>query len=228
MTGASVDLFLFAVLPYLAAAACVLESVRRYVREPFTYSSLSSQFLENRHQFWGSVPFHYGLLVVLGGHLAAFAAPSGVLLWNAVPLRLYLLETTGFVFALLALMGLANLVARRLTEGSVRVVTTRADWALLGLLGAQLALGASIALFKPWGSSWYAASMVPYLRSVLALAPDLAFVAPMPWVVKAHVVGAYLLLAVVPYTRLAHFLVLPVHYLWRAPQVVRWARPRKA
>lgn len=227
MTGSVLDLFLFAVLPYVAAALCVLESARRYHREPFTVSSLSSQFLENQFQFWGSVPFHYGILVVLAGHLAAFLFPRGVLLWNGAPARLYLLEATGFVFALLAFVGLLNLVMRRVGEPALRAVTTGADWALLGLLSLQVVLGVSIAVLRPWGTSWFAASMAPYLWSLVRLSPELAYVSPMPWLVKAHILGAVAFLAVLPYTRLIHFLVLPLPYLWRSPQVARWTRPRR-
>lgn len=220
------DPFLFVVLPYVALTVCVVEGVRRYLREPFTYSSLSSQFLENQYQFWGIVPFHFGLMVVLAGHLAAFAIPRGLLLWNAVPARLYALEITGFVFALLALMGLANLLVRRWTTPSLRVVTSPADWVLFSLLAVQIFLGVHIAVFRPWGSSWFASSLSPYLWSILKLSPDLAYVSNLHWTVKAHIVGAFFLLAALPFTRLVHILVMPLPYLWREPQVVRWQRPR--
>lgn len=227
MNAAYPDTFLFVVLPYVALVVCVSEAVRRYRAQPFTYSSLSSQFLENRYQFWGSVPFHYGLLIVLAGHFAAFAVPKGLLLWNAAPARLYLLEATGFSFALLALIGLANLIVRRFTEPSMRAVTTPMDWVLLALLFAEIFLGVYIAMFHPWGSSWFAASMTPYLWSILKLSPDLAYVSPLPWAVKFHIIGAFAILAVLPFTRLVHILVAPLPYLWRRPQVVRWQGKRE-
>ncbi len=229
MSMTYLDPFLFVVFPYVAFVLCVVESARRYYQQPFTYSSLSSQFLENQYHFWGIVPFHIGLMVVLTGHLAAFAVPRGLLLWNSVPVRLYLLEMTGFVAALLALIGLANLIVRRLTEPSLRVVTSRMDWVVLALLAGQIFLGTYIAVFLPWGSSWFAASLTPYLWSILKLSPDLSYVAAMPLAVKAHIVGAFALVAIFPFTRLVHIVVTPLPYLWRAPQVVRWQGPgRKA
>lgn len=227
MTAAYFDPFLFVVFPYVALTVCVIESLRRYRAQPFTYSSLSSQFLENQYHFWGIVPFHFGLMIVLAGHLAAFAVPRGLLLWNSVPVRLYLLETTGFVFALCALVGLANLIVRRFTEPSMRVVTTSMDWVLLALLFGQIVLGAYVAIFHPWGSSWFATSMTPYLWSILKLSPDLSYVAAMPWAVKSHIIGGFALVAILPFTRLVHLLVMPLPYLWRAPQVVRWQGPRR-
>src|SRR3989304_3840732 len=98
MTAAYFDPLLFVVFPYVALTLCVVEGLRHYKRAPSPSPSLSSQFLENQYHFWGIVPFHIGLMVVMTGHLAAFAVPRGLLLWNSVPVRLYLLETTGFVF----------------------------------------------------------------------------------------------------------------------------------
>jgi nitrate reductase gamma subunit len=45
-----------------------------------------------------------------------------------------------------------------------------------------------------------------------------------PWPVKLHIVNAFFLVAVFPFTRLVHILVIPNPYLWRKPQVVRWYR----
>jgi nitrate reductase gamma subunit len=224
---AYLETFLFVVFPYAALAVCAIESVRRYYAQPFTYSSLSSQFLENQYHFWGIVPFHFGLMVVLTGHLAAFFLPRTLLLWNSVPARLYLLEATGFIFALLALIGLTNLIVRRVTEPFIRAVTTTMDWVVLALLAAQIALGCYVALFRPWGSSWFAASLTPYLWSILKLSPEPAYVAALPLMVKLHIVGAFSLAALLPFTRLVHLLVMPLPYLWRRPQVVRWTGPRR-
>lgn len=224
---AALDFILFALFPYVAAAFFVVESLRRYLQRPFTYSSLASQFLENQYQFWGSVPFHYGLLTVLAGHLAAFLAPRWLLLWNGRPLRLYLLEAAGFGLGITALVGLVNLVVRRLTHPRVKVATSAGDWALLSLLVLQVLTGTQVALIYPWGSSWFASSVAPYLWSVLKLRPEIAYVSPMPLLVKLHVLGFFLILCAFPFTRLVHVLVFPLNFLWRPPQVARWNGPRE-
>ncbi len=51
---ATVDTFLFVAFPYVAVVLAVVVSVYRYVTDRFSYSSFSSQFLENRALFWGS------------------------------------------------------------------------------------------------------------------------------------------------------------------------------
>jgi len=121
-------------------------------------------------------------------------------------------------------VGLSAAILRRFNVSKLRVVTSPVDWALLALLMVQVASGVAIALFHPWGSSWFAATATPYFWSLLTLNPDIAYVTPMPWLVKLHIVNAYLLILLFPFTRLVHVLVVPNPYLWRKPQVVRWHR----
>jgi nitrate reductase gamma subunit len=216
------DQVLFIVLPYLAFALFLLVSIRRYIRETFTFSSLSSQFLENQHHFWGLVPFHYGIIVVLTGHLVGFLIPREVLWWNSVPLRLYVLEISAFIFGLLTLVGLISVIVRRHTVPKMKMVTSAADWILFGIFIYQVITGLYTAIFHSWGSSWFAATATPYLWSLFTLNPDISFITAMPWMVKLHIIGAYVMIAFFPFTRLVHALVVPNPYLWRKPQVVRW------
>jgi nitrate reductase gamma subunit len=218
------DTFLFAILPYMVLITFLPVTIVRYRARGFTYSSLSSQFLENQQHFWGMVPFHYGILSVLAGHLAALFLPNQVLAWNARPVRLYALEITGLLLGVLALVGLCAALVRRVTTMKVRVVTTTRDWILFVMLLVQIASGIAVAIFNPWGSSWFAAVITPYFASLTRLSPDLAAVAAMPLLVKFHIVNAYLVIGYFPFTRLVHVLVVPNPYLWRKPQVVRWYR----
>lgn len=216
------DPILFAALPYAVFLSFFLGTIHRYRAEAFTYSSLSTQFLENRSHFWGSVPLHFGILIVLAGHVAAFLIPRELLLWNSRPLRLYILEVSALVFGILAVVGFMSAAARRYADAKVRVVTSRLDWAIYGLLILQAASGVYIAAFHPWGSSWFAASITPYLWSLVKFKPDITYLATMPLVVKLHIVDFYLLIGLFPFSRLVHILVVPNPYLWRKPQVVRW------
>lgn len=219
---------LFSVLPYVALAVFFLGTIFRYRAQTFTYSSLSSQFLENQHHFWALVPFHYGILTVLGGHIVAFLVPRQVLLWNSKPLRLFILEASALAFGLLTLVGLAAILARRLTEPKVKKVTSPSDWVLYLLLLVQVFSGVYVAVFHGWGSSWFAAAASPYLWSLVKLNPSIGAIAAMPWPVKIHIVNAWLVIGFFPFTRLVHVLVVPNPYLWRKRQVVRWYRPRRS
>src|SRR5574338_223303 len=149
------DNLLYIIFPYAAFTLAVVVTIQRLFRRPFTYSSLSSQFLEGDELFYGSVPWHIGILMV------------------------------------------------------------------------QVVLGVYTALFYRWGSSWYATSAVPYLRSLFLLQPDLKMIAPLPMAVKGHIVNAFVFLAILPFSRLVHMLVVPLHYLWRPYQVVIWNWDRR-
>jgi nitrate reductase gamma subunit len=220
----SIDQLLFVVLPYASALLFVAGVVERYRRHQYSVTSLSSQFLEGRRHFWALMPFHLGVLAVLAAHVAWFAAPGLVLRWNAEPSRLYALEIAALACALTALAGYAAVGLRRAADERLRLVTTAADWLVYALLLAQIALGVLIAVRHSWGSSWFAAVAAPYLWSLVRFTPDIRAVSALPDAVTAHIVLAWVILAIFPYSRLVHVLSVPNPYLWRAPQVVRWRR----
>lgn len=218
----ALDTLIFVVLPYVTLALFFIGTIVRYRMRPFTYSSLSSQFLEHKGHFASQVPFHYGLLFVLVGHVVAFLLPRQLLAWNSVPWRLYVLEITALAAGILTLVGIVNIIVRRWKSRRLKVVTTPMDWVVYVLLLLQISTGLHIAVSNTWGSSWFAASITPYLKSIVTLSPDPTFVVAMPFTVKLHIVGLWALLAVFPFTRLVHVLVVPNPYLWRRPQVARW------
>ncbi len=61
-----------------------------------------------------------------------------------------------------------------------------------------------------------------------ALSPKTEAVFALPWVIKLHILGAFVLLFMVPFSRLAHIFVAPLHYLGRPYQQVMWNWNRKA
>ncbi len=218
------DVVLFAAFPYVAVLLAIVVGLARYFVNRFSYSSLSSQFLENRVAFWGSVSWHYGILVVLLAHLLALLFPGPWAALIAEPARLYVLEVTGLALGLGALVGLVLLTVRRLSNARAWVVTSTADWLLLIVLLVQVALGFWVALVYRWGSDWYLHTAVPWLVSLATLRPQVQYVTALPWLVKLHMLGGFLLLVVFPFTRLVHVVVLPLSYLWRPYQVVIWYR----
>lgn len=219
--------FLFIALPYTAAAVFFVGTMLRFKMAGFKVSSLSSQFLEGEKLFWGSVPFHFGMLGVFLLHLAAFLIPNSLLLWNSHPVRLIVLEITGFVFALSFLFGLVVLLIRRVTHPRIRVVTTPMDIAVELVLLYQILLGCGIAVSYRWGSSWFASDLSPYLWSLLVFNPQIDAVKAMKPMIQLHIVGAYLILLIFPFTRLVHMLAVPIHYLFRPYQQVIWNVNRK-
>lgn len=214
----------FEIFPYLAVTVLVVVGIYRYFSDRFSFSSLSSQFLESRQLFWGSVPWHYGIIIILLGHLIGFLIPRQVMAFNGVPLRLYILEVSALAFGILTLFGLVGLVVRRTTNTRVQKVTSRMDVVLLVMLLLQVVTGLYIALFDRWGSGWYVTTAVPWLWSLVKLSPETQLMASLPLMVKLHAINAFALLAVFPFTRLVHITTVPFTYIWRPYQVVIWMR----
>ncbi len=221
------DTVLFVAFPYAAVLLAVLVGFYRYFNDRFSYSSFSSQFLENRALFWGSVPWHFGVIIILLAHFVAFLFPGAWARLIAAPERLQTLEVIGLALALTATTALALLIIRRLLNARIFTVTSAMDWVLLGALLAQMVLGFWVALFFRWGSDWYLHTAVPWLESLVTFSPDSQFVTSLPWVVKLHMLGGFVIIALFPFTRLVHLVTFPVTYLWRPYQVVIWNRRQR-
>ncbi len=211
---------LFGAIPYAAVVLAVVVTVVRWRRAAFTVSSLSSQLLESRLLYWGSVPFHWGLSLILVGHLVGLLIPQGLEAWNGAPVRLYVAEATGLALALWAGFGLVVLVYRRLSNARIRAVTTPMDLVVLAIIGVQILSGVWIAVAHRWGSAWGPGVLGAYVRSLFALQPEPGYVAPLPFMVKVHVLAFFVFLAVFPFSRLVHIVTLPLQYLARPWQKV--------
>ncbi len=211
---------LFGVLPYAMFLLAITVTILRWRHQQFSVSSLSSQLLESRKLYWGSVPFHWGIVLILAGHLLALIVPGAFRLWNGTPLRLALLEITGLALALWAAFGITVLIVRRVSTPRIQAVTTPMDLVVLVVIAVQIVTGIWTAVGYRFGSSWGTAVMVPYVRSLIVVQPDPAYVDPMPLVVKAHVLAFFVFVGLFPFTRLVHIITFPLGYLWRPWQRV--------
>jgi nitrate reductase gamma subunit len=222
------DLILFGIFPYVAVALAIAVGIYRYAIDRYSWSAQSSQFLESRALFWGSVPWHYAILLILLAHLLAFLFPEG---WGTLvgrPLRLYLLEISGMALGLATVVAIALLIVRRAANDRVATVTSVVDWFLLAGLLLQVATGVWIAFTLRWGSVWYLHTATPWLWSLVKFDPQVQYLAVLPWVVKVHAVNAFLLVALFPFSRLVHVVSVPLTYLARPYQVVVWHRRQGA
>ncbi len=216
------DSVLFIAFPYVAVVVAVAGGVYRYFADRFSYSSMSSQFLENRMLFWGSVPFHYGIVIILLGHIMGGLFPyySNFLIVNVF--HMYTLELGGIALGLLTNFGVILLIIRRLVYPKLVPETTLMDWVILLVLLAQVLSGSYIAHFYRWGAVWYPYSPVPWLKSLAHLDPQIDFITPLPWIIRFHALNAFVIVGLIPFTRLVHIFTAPVTYIWRPLQVVIW------
>ncbi|MBN8216937.1 MAG: respiratory nitrate reductase subunit gamma [Spirochaetes bacterium] len=216
------DLFFFGVLPYLALALCLVVGILRFTVKRFSYSSLSSQFLEHRTLFWASLPWHLGIFAVLLGHFAVFLFPGFFRALLADHRILLAFEATGLIAAFISLIGLALFTVRRVFSGRIQSVTTTMDLAVLVLLLLQVGLGILTATLQRWGSLWATGVLAPYFDSLFRLQPDLALVKDLPFIIKAHAVLAFVIVGLIPFSRLIHMVSLPFTYIPRRLQIVIW------
>jgi nitrate reductase gamma subunit len=222
-----IETFLLVALPYIALVVCVAGTFYRIKTASLTYTALSSQFLESKSLLWGSLPWHIGISLILLGHFLALLFPGP---WHALMNHrpfLLTVEVGGMALSFAAIVGLLILIVRRVTSARVQSVTTSMDLFVLALLLAQIVIGLGVAAQYRWGALWSTGTAVPYIWSILLLQPDPQLVADLPILMKAHIVTAWLIIALIPFSRLIHMFALPVHYLMRAPQQVIWTNPRK-
>ena len=217
--------FFFIAFPYIALILAVGVGLYRYFSHRFTYSSVSSQLLENRHLFWGSVSWHYGITLILVAHLLPWLFPRAAAAVLGDPTRLFVLELTGLALGFYCVFGIVVLIARRLPNDSrARAVTSPMDWILLLVLAFQVLSGVGIALFDRWGSAWYLSTAVPWLWSLVRLDPDASTVTGLPVFIQFHLISGFVVILLFPFTRLVHVFAIPIEYLWRPYQVVVWNR----
>jgi nitrate reductase gamma subunit len=214
--------FLYGVFPYLAFSLAVAGGLYRYFADRFSFSSLSSQFLESGALFYGSIPWHYGIGLILLAHLVGGLLPAASAFLLHGPARLFAGELVGMSLGFLALLGMVVLIIRRLSNSRILAVTTTMDWVLIAALTFQAATGVITALFYRWGSLWYLDTAVPWFWSIAGLNPRFDTVISLPWLVQFHILNAFVIFALFPFTRLVHLIAVPLSYLWRPYQVVIW------
>ena len=222
MNAQPLQSLVFVGLPYAAIVVFAAGLVWRY-RSRFTITSRSSQILESRALAWGSIPFHLGIVILFIAHLVPLVAPRWWQAMMAERWKLLAAETAGLAAGVLCLLGLIVLFVRRTVSREVRPGSTLVDLVVLTILIAQVIVGLGIATMYRWGAVRSAGTTTPYLWSILTLRPDPSLLLGMPVLLHLHIAGAWILLALIPFTRLVHMLSLPVGYLYRPPQKVVFA-----
>ena len=136
-------LLVFGYYPYVALTVFIAGSIIRFNRGQFGWRSGSSELLRKRQLVLGSTLFHYGILVVLAGHLVGFATPDVVLqvLGVSVLAHQLLAVVAGGLSGSLAWIGLTMLVHRRLFDSRIRKTSSPMDIFALLLVWVQLTFG---------------------------------------------------------------------------------------
>jgi nitrate reductase gamma subunit len=218
------DVVLWGVLPYLALAVLVSGTWWRYRFDRFGWTTRSSQLYESRLLRIGSPLFHFGILVVIVGHVGGLVIPESWTESAAISEGVY--HANALAFGVLAgvctLAGLAILIYRRRTTGPVFMATTKNDKAMYVVLVAAIVLGLWTTLVAVGAGDEahnYRETVSPWFRSLFRMQPDVDAMAAAPLQFHVHVLVALLLFTMWPFTRLVHAFTAPLHYLFR-PYIV--------
>jgi nitrate reductase gamma subunit len=219
------DVLLWVVVPYLSMVVLVLGTLWRYRYDKFGWTTRSSQLYETAVLRWGSPMFHFGVLMVLVGHFGGLVVPKSWTEAIGVTEHAYHLMAVfiGTVAGVCTLIGMAILIARRRLTGPVFAATN--DKAMYVVLAGVIVLGllATVRANVLGNGYDYRETVSPWFRSLFYLSPDPNVMAAVPIGFKVHILAAFALFAVWPFTRLVHAFSAPVGYLTR-PYVVYRSR----
>ncbi|MCX3059535.1 respiratory nitrate reductase subunit gamma [Streptomyces beihaiensis] len=224
------DLMLWGVLPYVVLVLLVGGLVRRGRHDRFGITTHSSQLHEARLLRIGSPLFHFGMVLVVLGHVVGLLVPRA--LTDAIGVRDHtyhlIAVSTGSVAGVAAVAGIGVLVYRRLSVPGVRRATLRSDPLMYTLLLGAMLLGLTATVLNSAGAAGdynYREGVSVWFRSLFTLRPDYGLMADAPLAFKLHILLGFALIALVPYCRLIHMVTAPVQYLFRPYVVYRRRAP---
>lgn len=219
----TMNLLVFGAIPYGVIAIFVVGHIYRYRTSQYTWSSRSTQLLENTWLKYGVILFHLGMLAVLGGHIGGLLVPESVTEKAGISEDMY--HTVAVVMGSLAgvamTAGLLILAVRRTTNKRVRAATIGRDYLTVAVLLLVVITGMINTIgFQLLGDSHnYRETVSPWFRSILMFQPDPELMNEAPWSFQLHAISAMLLFAIWPFTRLVHAWSIPFGYLSR-PYIV--------
>lgn len=216
------------VVPYVTLAIVAVGIWWRYRYDKFGWTTRSSQLYESRLLRIGSPMFHFGILVVIVGHVIGLVIPES---WtDAIGLsdHAYHLQAMvlGAIAGITTLTGIALLVYRRRTRGPVFMATTLNDKVMYAVLVLAIVAGLSCTLIgaTPAGAEHdYRQTVSPWFRSIWILQPRGDLMAQAPLWFHIHVIIGLVLFCLWPFTRLVHVFSAPIGYLFR-PYIVYRSR----
>ncbi|GAA5203191.1 respiratory nitrate reductase subunit gamma [Microbacterium jejuense] len=222
------DLFLWGILPYIMVAVLVGGTIWRYRYDQFGWTTRSSQLYESRLLRIGSPLFHFGILVVVIGHVAGLVIPKAWTDFFGISDEMYHLAALGLgsVAGFATLVGVGILIYRRRTTGPVFMATTKNDKTMYVVLVAAIVAGLAttvLGVIGPHQELTYRDTVAPWFRSLFVFQPDIASMSQASLDFQLHTLIGMVLFMLWPFTRLVHAFTAPVHYLFR-PYIVYRSR----
>lgn len=204
----------FTVFPYLCLATFVVGHTYRYVTDRYGWNARSSEFLEKKSLFAGSVIFHWGIILTFFGHAGGMLIPQRYYDLVGIDDRAHLAiaHWSGLVVGIAAFVGIVLLLWRRLTHPRIQAVNNANDTVTVLALLFVIATGLYNVVF---GNHNVLYTVAPWIRGIVTFTPDATLMAGVPFSFQLHVTAAWALLAFSPFSRLVHIWSAPVFYLFR-------------
>ena len=205
--------FFFAYYPYICITLLLAGLAFRYVTAPGGWNARSSEIFEKTWLRRGSIIFHYAIILSFFGHIVGLLTPDSVMHALRISMKAHIEVAVGMgmILAPLVVAGLGILLWRRSTDEHVRATTVPMD-VLVVLLILVNAYVAHFPVFVTVG---------PWLRGLVAFRPEAVLMESVPLFLQIHVVSAFTLFALMPFSRLVHIFSVPVTYVLRPFQIYR-------
>ncbi len=213
------DWFLWGIIPYIVLTIFIGGHIYRYQKDQFGWSSKSSEFLEKKLLRMGSLMFHFGIFMVLGGHFLGILVPVQVYNSLGVTEHQYhiIALTFGIPAGILAIIGLGILMYRRLSVKKILKTSSKGDIAVLFFLFVVIASGLSATFLNIDSHGFdYRTTIAPWFRGIFIFRVQPELMSEVPIWFKIHLIANYAFASIWPFTRMVHVFSFPARYLRRS------------
>lgn len=209
--------FLWGVYPYLCFVLFFGVAIMRMLTRPYAFTTRASGIFGKRVLGISMHLFHWGILIVLLGHLVGWM--GGML---GLPGWIEFFFWSGLIGGVSAILGSAVALVRRFTNPEVRAMSQIDDYTVHMFLIAILGIGLyQVVVDRIFGLAYTAA---PWFASIWMFAPQPELMASASLLTKLHIFLALTFFAYFPFTKLVHFWSLPINYFVRPYQSMRTVR----
>ncbi len=210
----------FTVFPYLCLTIFIVGHAYRYLIDQYSWNARSSEFLEKKSLFYGSVLFHWGILLALVGHAGGLLIPQSVfdLVGINSKAHLSIAYWSGLVAGITAFVGSLLLLWRRINNSRIKAAGTVNDVITISGLLIVIGIGLYNVVFGHYNVLY---TVAPWIRGIVTFTPDPNLMLDVPISYKLHILSALALLGFSPFSRLVHIWSAPFSYAFRRYVVFR-------
>lgn len=215
------NVFWFGVYPYLCLSSFTLGLVFRYLATPQEWNARSSNLFARKSLMVGSYIFHYAIIFAFFGHVFGLLTPTVIL--NGIGFTHNVHEAVaGFAGKFLAVgvvFGLTVLLWRHFASRDVWATTVVMDIVVVCFILFQGITGGCQDFFSNFNVF---DTVAPWIKGILTFRPHPELMDSTPVFIKLHVICGFSIFAMVPFSRLVHFLSVPV--LWCLRPLIQYRR----